>query len=145
MYALSLFVFFPALSEFSTHMRIKRTRKMFAHAPDRPVCHDGDSLHPSTRASLRSHSLSFSSLSHPSHLSSSASPSLLVLFSLFLSHTRARAGVAFLPSFSPLATVHPPLLSLTPASPLRLFARTQDEIVKPVLHYSNWRDSARAR
>jgi len=70
---------------------------MFAHALDRPVCHDGDSLHPSTP--------SFPSVSHPPHLSSTITPSPLRLRSLFLSFARTRAGVVFLPSFSPLTTI----------------------------------------
>lgn len=86
----------PALlAEFSTHTRRKRTRKMFAHALDRPVCHGGDSLHPSTP--------SFPNVSHPPQLSSTITPSPLCLRSL--SFARTRAGVVFLPSFSPLTVI----------------------------------------
>lgn len=95
----------PSLAEFSTHTRRKRTRKMFAHALDRPVCHDGDSLHPSTPASLPC-------MSHPSHLSCSITPSPLhpsssLSLSLFLSLARTHAGVVFLPSFSLFSRRYP--------------------------------------
>lgn len=122
-----------ASSEFST--RIKRTRKMFAHAPDRPVCHDRDSLHPSTLASLRACSFSlslFPSLPPPSlflplflphpvppfaslfvRISLRRSPPLpprsLRSFSLSLIHARAQVSPFFLLSL--LSRRHTPARS----------------------------------
>lgn len=117
------------LAEFSTHMRRKRMPKMFAHALDRPVCHDGDSLHPSI-PSFPNVSPSVS-LFHDNSIPSLPSSPL----SLFRTHARR----CCLSSFFLSSHDDTPLrLSLTPllASPLRLFTRTQDENVKPVLYYS---------
>lgn len=77
-------------------------------------------------------------MSHPSHLSSSITPSPLHLHPPFLSFSRTHTRRCRLSSFFLSSRRETPLHpSLTPASPLRLFARTQDEeIVKPVLHYS---------
>lgn len=80
---------------------------------------------------------SFPNVSHPPHLSSTITPSPLPFRSLPLSLLqRTRAGVASLPSFSPLTVI--PLLALfdTASIPTKLFVRTQDENVKPVLHHS---------
>lgn len=89
-----------SLAEFSTHTRRKRTRKMFVHALDRPVCHDGDSLHPSTPASLHSplYVSPFASLFLDNSIPSSPSSPL----SIFLSHAHAQVSSFFLLSlFSP--------------------------------------------
>lgn len=97
-----------SLAEFSTHTRRKRTRKMFAHALDRPVCHDGDSLHPSTPQLLST----LPCMSHPSHLSSSITPSPLRLhppLSIFLSHAHAQVSSFFLLSLFSRRNPSPPL------------------------------------
>lgn len=81
-----------------------------------------------------SFSLSPSSLT-PSHLSSSITLSPLLSYSLSFSFLHAQVSPFFLLSL--LSHDDTPLRpSLTPASSRRLFTRTQDEIVKSVLHYS---------
>lgn len=84
----------------------------------------------------------FASLFLDNSIPSSPSPPLSLTRSL--SHAHAQVSSFFLLSLfsrGVTSSLHP---SLTPTSPLRLFARTRDEeIVKPVLHYSTWRDSMR--
>lgn len=112
-----------------------RGKCLHTHSID-PFRHAGDSLHPSTPSFPKRVSPS-ASLFHDNSIPSSLSSSSL---SLFCTHARAQVLSFFL-----LST--PLWLSLTPlASPLRLFARTQDENVKPFLHYSTTeRHSTRTR
>ena len=128
-----IFLSSSLLAEFSTRMRRKRMRKMFAHALDRPVCHDGDSLHPST-PSFPSVSPSVS-LFHDNSIPSLPSSSL----SLFRTHARRWCLSSFSLSLSLLARwyLSPPLFDAATGIPVKTICqRTQDENVKPFLYFS---------